>query len=526
MSNSAAASPGQAGFNPWTVAFAVSLAAFMEVLDTTITNVSLSHISGSLGASRDESTWVLTSYLVANGIVLPLSGWLAGAMGRKRYFMMCIGAFTAASFACGAATSLPMLIVFRLLQGLAGGGLQPMQQAIIVDAFPPEKRGAAFGVTGLTMIVAPILGPTLGGFITDTYSWRWIFYLNVPVGIFALWMVGMFVQDPDHAKAQGVKKIDYVGLSLIVLGLGALQIVLDKGQQEDWFGSSFIVTFASLSAACLICAVLWVLRQKDPVVDLRLLTDRGFGLSCVMIFCVGFALYASSALLPLLTQSQYGYDATLSGLVLSPGGLAVVFLMPIAGKMVGKVEARYMVATGFVLCSIGMVATSFVTPDTDFRLFVIARILQVIGLPFLFIPISTIAFARIPKEKSSKASALYALFRNMGGSIGIALIASFVARREQLHQTILGAHLSATSPVYQGMLHDYSAAYAGQGYAAGSAASAAVGAIYRELLHQVTVLSYADAFRLMAIVTALMAGIAFLLPHNNPKAKPGAAPAH
>ena len=255
-------------YNPYLVAMVVSLAAFMEVLDTTITNVSLSHIAGTLGASQDESTWVLTSYLLANGIVLPLSGWLSGVMGRKRFFMTCIAAFTVASLVCGMANSLPILIFFRLVQGLAGGGLQPTQQAMIVDVFPPEKRGAAFGITGITMIVAPILGPTLGGVITDNYSWRWIFFMNVPVGMLAFWLVGRMVQDPPHAQAKGVLSIDYIGLSLIAFGLGALQIMLDKGQQDDWFGSNFIIMCATISAVCLISAVFWLLRQEDPIIDL------------------------------------------------------------------------------------------------------------------------------------------------------------------------------------------------------------------------------------------------------------------
>jgi DHA2 family multidrug resistance protein len=513
--------------NPWIVAVAVSLAAFMEVLDTTITNVSLSHIAGSLGASPEESTWVLTSYLVANGIVLPLSGWLSGVFGRKRYFMVCIAAFTAASFACGAATSMTMLIVFRLVQGLAGGGLQPTQQAIIMDAFPPEKRGAAFGVTGITMIVAPILGPTLGGFITDSYSWRWIFYLNVPVGLFALWMVNMFVQDPDHAKAQGVKTIDYVGLGLIVIGLGALQIVLDKGQQEDWLDSAFIRHFATISAASLTCAFIWLWHRDDPVIDLKLLKQASFGLSCIMIFFVGFALYASSALLPILTQSQFGYNATLSGMVLSPGGMAVVFLMPIAGMLVGKIEARYLVAFGFFLCAAGQAVTSFVTPEWNYNLFTLARIVQVLGLPFLFIPISTIAFMNIPKEKSSKASALFAMGRNLGGSIGIALAASYIARHQQGHQTALVQKLTPTSPEYRSLMDTYIRYFEGAGQTHAEAIKAAMGRMNYELQHQVVILSYNDAFRTMAIIMMGLSLLAlFFLPHNKPGAKGAPGGAH
>lgn len=512
---------------PWIVAVVVSLATFMEVLDTTITNVSLSHIAGTLGASQDESTWVLTSYLVANGIVLPISGWLAGVLGRKRYFMMCIAAFTAASLACGLANSLPLLIIFRLIQGLAGGGLQPTQQAIIIDAFPAEKRGTVFALTGITMIVAPILGPTLGGLITDNFSWRWIFFMNVPVGIIAFWLVGMFVEDPPHATAKGVKTVDYIGLSLIGLGLGALQIMLDKGQQDDWFASSFIIGIALLSAACLVGAVYWLLRQEDPVIDLRLLKEPSFSLACVMIFFMGAALYASSALLPLLVQSQFGYDATLAGLVLSPGGLAIVFLMPISGKLVGKVEARYMIATGMALLACGLWYTSYLTPQTDYNHFVMMRISQIIGLPFLFIPISTMAFMKIPKEKSSKASALYALSRNMGGSVGIALVISFMTRHQQINQSALASNLIPTEPAYRTILQGYTQSFMAHGMNIATATHAAMGRIYQELLHQSMILAYHDSFRAMAVVTGLLAILALFMPHNNPRRIPQAtAEAH
>ena len=506
------------GYNPWLVAMVVSLAAFMEVLDTTITNVSLSHIAGTLGASQDESTWVLTSYLVANGIALPLSGWLSGVLGRKRFFVLCIASFTAASFACGIANSLGLLIFFRLIQGLAGGGLQPTQQAIILDAFPPEKRGAVFGITGVTMIVAPILGPTLGGFITDNYSWRWIFFMNVPVGIIACWLVGKMVQDPPHAQAKGLLSIDYIGLSLIVIGLGALQIMLDKGQQDDWFDSQFIIMFALICVSALVAAAAWLLRQEDPIIDLRLLAKPSFGLSCLMIFSMGFCLYGCSTLLPILLQSQYGYDALTAGLVLSPGGMAVIFLMPISGRLVGSVQARYLIAAGMFCLSIGLWYTMHVTPQTDYNTFVLMRITQVMGLPLLFIPISTLAFKDIPKEKSSKASAIFALARNMCGSVGIALLLSYTVRHQQIHQTYLSEHLSPADPVYRNLL--------AQHMRLGVSEHSAMGSIYQELLHQSTILAYHDAFLTMGVVTLLLAGVALMMPRNNPRAKAAAAAAH
>jgi DHA2 family multidrug resistance protein len=519
-----ATAPAAPARSPYIVAMVVSIAAFMEVLDTTITNVSLSHIAGNLAASQDESTWVLTSYLVANGIILPLSGWLSNVVGRKNFFMLCIGGFTAASFACGIANSLPMLIAFRLIQGLAGGGLQPTQQAIITDSFPPEKRGAAFAITGITMIVAPILGPTLGGFITDNYSWRWIFYMNVPVGLLALFLVNRFVEDPAHAKAQGAKSIDYVGLGLIAVGLGALQIMLDKGQEDDWFSSSFIIMMAFISFTSIAAAVIWLLQQEDPIVDLRLLKRRSFGLSCIMIFFVGFTLYGCSTLLPLLVQSSFGYDATTAGLVLSPGGLAVIIFMPISGRLVAKVQARYLVAIGMVLCSVGMFMTMHVTPQTDYDSFVMMRIMQVSGLPFLFVPTSTLAFADIPKEKSGKASALYSLMRNLGGGIGISLLSSLVTRHQQMHQTVLAEHLAAQDPVYRSTLAGYANTLFSHGHTAASAATQSMGLIYRQLLSQSSILAYADAFQTAAILMLSLAFVALILmPSNNPHKKPAAA---
>lgn len=501
--------------NPMLVAFVVSLAAFMEVLDTTVTNVSLSHIAGSLAASQDESTWVITSYLVANGIVLPLSGWLSGVMGRKNFFMLCIAGFTVASFACGIASSLPMLIVFRLVQGLAGGGLQPVQQAIIMDSFPPEKRGVAFGITGITMIVAPILGPTLGGYITDNFSWRWIFFMNVPVGIMAVLLVKALVTDPPHARAKGFLSVDYIGLSLLAIGLGALQIVLDKGQEEDWFESHFIIATAAISGICLVSAVMWLLRQKDPIVDLRLLGDKYFGPACLMVFFVGFTLYGATTLLPLLLQSQFGYDATLAGLVLSPAGLIVIVLMPIVGKLVNKVQARYLIAFGMAMTSAGMVMATFtITPQTDYGTFVLMRVLQMAGIPFMFVPLGTMAFSALPKEKNNKASALYSLMRNLGGSFGIALILSYLARHEQMHQDSLAQHMSPADPAYQATLAGITDAITASGVPHAAAIIDATGRMYHHMINQAVVLGYGDAFQTFAAIVITLAALSMFLPRN------------
>ncbi|VBB07580.1 tetracycline resistance protein tetb signature [Lucifera butyrica] len=500
--------------SPLLVSTAVSLAAFMEVLDTTIANVALSHIAGSLGAGSDESTWVLTSYLVSNGIVLPLSGWLSALMGRKNFFIACILGFTFTSFMCGISTSLPMLIVFRLLQGLAGGGLQPSQQAIIKDSFPPEKLGMAFAITGITTVLAPILGPTLGGYITDNFSWRWIFFMNVPVGLLAAFLVEVLVQDPPSARKQNVGSIDYIGLSLIALGLGALQIVLDKGQQEDWFSSSFIITFSCVSFVALLFAVFWLLEQKNPVVDLRLFKIPSFGMPCVMIFFVGFALYASATLLPMLVQSDFGYDATLSGLVLSPGGIVTLLMMPIAGRLVNTIQAKYLISFGMLMTALGLWATGLVTPQTDYSTFVLVRCLQVIGLPFLFVPASTLAFSKISAQDSSNASAVISLMRNLGGSIGISLVTNRLVHSQQIEQVYLVQHLTAADAGYRSALASLTQAITNMGVPSSLASTKAMGQIYQGLVQQASILAYRDAFNFIAAMLLVLGVVALFMPNN------------
>lgn len=499
------------GTNPWIVALVVSIATFMEVLDTTITNVSLRHIAGSLGAGQEESTWVLTSYLVANAIILPLSGWLSDVMGRRRFFITCIIGFTAASFACGAATSLTALIIFRVLQGAAGGGLQPTQQAIIIDAFPPAKRGAVFAITGVTMIAAPVLGPTLGGIITDHFSWRWIFYINVPVGIIAAFLVWKFVEnDPPHTKSP----IDYIGVSLVALGIAALQIVLDKGQQEDWFGSPFIITWSLVCFVCIAVAIMW-LWGKDSVIDLSLFQDRGFSAGCCLIFLTGFVLYGGSTLLPLMLQSQFGYTATLAGLILSPAALVIIFLMPVSGKLISRVQVRYMIFLGVALTAFGMYNTALLTPQTDFDTFLWMRVTQVLGLPFLFIPISTMAFMNVPKHKSNKASAMFSLFRNIGGSVGIAVVGTYQIQHAQIQRHHLAENLVPGSLNYEHYRqtvesnignHQLASAY-----------------MDRSLEVQASIAAYADAYMFLAVLLLVaFCIIPFVLPANKPA---GSSPA-
>ena len=498
--------------NPWLVAFAVSLATFMEVLDTTITNVSLSHIGGSLAASQEESTWVMTSYLVSNAIILPISGWIAGVMGRKRYFMLCIVGFTIASFFCGAATSLWMIIVFRLLQGIAGGGLQPTQQAIMLDTFAPEKRSQAFALTAVTMIVAPVIGPTLGGFITDNFSWRWIFFINVPVGLFALFMVNRVYHEHFEKPAKGSLKVDYFGFSLIALGIGAIQIMLDKGQQEDWFGSSFITSLAVLGVSLVAFACWWLLRQKNPLVELRLFNIVSFRIACILIFFMGFVLYGSSILLPLLVQSYFGYTATLSGMILSPGALAIILMMPVTTRMIKHFQPKYLIALGFFICGLGIFYTRHFSPVTNMQTFISMRILTVMGLPFLFIPISTMAFGEVPRHLNNKASALYSLCRNLGGSFGIALIATYLFRHQQIWQTYLSATLSPYSLATQQALAQHTAALIAAGTSPGAAAAQAHSQLYSQLLQQSGFMAYVDSFGAMAAVMFVISFLVLFAP--------------
>lgn len=514
--------PNPMKINPFLISIAVSLAVFMETLDTTIANVALSHIAGSLGATLEESTWVLTTYLVANGIVMPLSGWLSSLMGRKNFFILCILGFTFASFMCGIATSLPMLILFRLLQGLAGGGLQPVQQAIIKDSFPPEKLGMAFAVTSITMVVAPILGPTLGGYITDSYSWRWIFFINIPVGMLAAFLVRILVQDPPTAQRKSVSTIDTIGLSLVALGLGTLQIILDKGQQEDWFDSSFIIIFACISCISLVLAAFWLLKQKNPVVDLKLFAIPSFSIACMMIFSVGFTLWASTALLPMLVQENFGYDATLSGLVLSPSAISVILMLPVVGKLVKVIQSRYLIALGLFVNATGMWLTGFITPQTDYSTFVLVRCLQTAGLSFLYVPISVLAFSKISLANSSNASAIFSLMRNLGGSIGIALITNRLVHSQQIQQSNLVQHLTAADPGYASALSNYTRTITNLGVSTAQAATTAAGHIYQELLHQATILAYMDAYHLLATILIISSIAALFIP-NNIQAKKGHA---
>ncbi len=521
---SGAASSGQdwkPRANPWLIALVVTMAAFMEILDTTIVNVALPHIAGSMSASNDESTWTLTSYLVANSIVLPISGWLSNVIGRKRYFLICIGMFTLCSLLCGIAGSLWQLILFRLLQGFFGGGLQPSQQAIILDTFPPAKRGQAFALTAVATIVAPVLGPTLGGLITDNASWRWIFLINVPVGMLTFFAVTALVEDPPWANKLS-KGVDYIGLALITIGIGAMQIVLDRGEDEDWFGSRFIVLFTALAAIGLIGAVVWLLYAEKPVVNLRVMKDRNFALACVMIFAMAAVLYSSAVVIPQLAQTVLGYTATLAGYILSPGAIVVCLAIPIVGKIVPRVPTRYVIGFGFTVMGCALLYSNTITPDINFFTLSLMRAAQTVGLAFLFVPISIIAYATLPKEQNGDAAALFTMFRNIAGSIGISLATAMVTERTQVRTAHLVTHLTPFDQPYLDLVQRNKDALISMGHDKADAATRAVGMVYQTLRTQASVLAYSDVFLYCAVLAFLIVPLTFLF--SNIKAGGGGAP--
>jgi DHA2 family multidrug resistance protein len=517
------ARPSRAPASPWLVAPTVGLAAFMEVLDISIANVALQHIAGNLGATADESTWVLTSYLVTNAIVLPMSGWLASTIGRKRYFLGCIIGFSITSLICGLAPSLPLLILARGLQGATGGGLQPSAQAILADAFPPEKRGQAFAAYGLAVVFAPAIGPTLGGWITDNASWRWVFLLNVPVGIVLSLLASRVLVDPPTGTARrrrtGVS-VDYIGFALLVVGMCALQIVLDKGQEDDWFASTFITSLTIVSAVALTVFIFWELRRTDPIVDLRLLGMRNFGVGNLLMFMLGFVLLGSTALLPLFVQTLLGYTATDAGLVISPGGFAIMALMPVVGALVGRVDPRWLIAFGLALTSFGLYDMTRFYLDIDYTTIAWVRAYQSMGLAFLFIPINTIAYLGITPEKSNNASAIINMMRNLGGSFGIALATTLLARRQQYHQNMLIEHVTPWSNAYDATIAAMRSVFAAAGANAADATQQAQAFVYQMVQRQATMLSFIDTFWLLAVLFAAL--MPFVLLMRRPRG--GAAP--
>lgn len=499
--------------NPWIVAIAVTIAVFMEILDTTIVNVALPHVAGTMSASYDESTWVLTSYLVANGIVLPISAFLSRWFGRKRYFIVCVGMFTLCSFLCGIATELWQLILFRILQGFFGGGLQPVQQSVLLDYFKPAERGKAFGLSSLAIIVAPIIGPTFGGWITDNYSWRWIFLINIPVGIFATLAIGQLLEDPpwERAAKKGSLTIDYIGIGLIVLGLGCLQVMLDRGDDEGWFASSFIVTFAVFTMVGIVGAVYWLLYTKKPVVELRCLKDKNFAVASILMSGMAIVLYSSAVLLPQLAQQLLGYTATWSGMVLSPGAILIVLSIPVVLKLMPIVQSRLLIAFGFFCLACAFLYSRHITLNIDFKTLAMMRSSQSIGLGFLFVPLTTIAYVSIAQRLNADASALLTMFRNIAGSIGISMSTAMVNVHSQARGAQMIHNMTPLSAPFNQDVERWITAIRNFSYASGNPMETALGKMYAMLTAQAKILAFIDVFTLSAFLTLLMIPLCFLL---------------
>ena len=504
--------------NPWLIAIAVMSSTFMEVLDTTVVNVSLPHIAGNLSASTDEATWTLTSYLVANAIILPMTGWLASTFGRKRLLMLSVTGFTTASFFCGLAPSLPFLIFFRVIQGACGGGLQPLSQAILLESFPPEKRGQAMAFWALGIVVAPMLGPVAGGWLTDNYSWRWVFYINVPIGILAILLTQAFVFDPPYLRKES-KGIDYWGIGLLLVGMGSLQIMLDKGQEDDWFSSQFIVTLAVLAFVGLGGLIIRELKAEHPIIDLSVFRYRSYAIGTFIMTIVGFVLYGSTVLLPLLMQELLGYTATHAGITNLPRGLASFMFMPLVGYLTGKVDARKLLGAGFLITALAMYRISLFSLGVASSNFWVPLLLQGAGLGLIFVPLTTVTNDPIPRERMGNATSIFNLMRNVGASIGISMVETMQVRRAQTHINILGNHVNPANPLARQTIDGLRGLFMSQGKDAATATRQAYGAVWGMVQQQAAMLSYNDTFRLLAAMFVLMLPLLFLMR----KAKKGKA---
>ena len=511
--------------NPWLVAVVISIATFMQVLDTSIANVALQYIAGSLAASVDESTWVLTSYLVASAVILPISGWLSGVIGRKRFYMGCVAVFTVSSVLCALAPNLQTLIFFRVLQGIGGGGMAPSEQAMLADTFPENKRPIAFALYGVAVLVAPTVGPTLGGWLTDNLSWHWIFLINGPIGAVSLLLVNWLVSEPEVLERERRERIargihvDWVGFILVALFLGCLEIVLDKGQEDDWLASEFIRFFATVSFVSFVLFIPWELTRREPIVDLKLYGHRAFTSASLMMLTIGAILFGTTQLVPQLLQTIYHYSATLSGLALMPGGLAMLLLMPVVGVLGGHVPLKYLIAFGMFLLGAAMLYMTSLSGQADFSFYAWARVYQTIGLPFVFIPITSASYSGLPPEKTSEASSLINVARNLGGSIGISVATTIIARSTQVHQNYLVDHLVPSSSAYQNEMAHATHSLTTLGVPAANASMAAVAYVNQMVQQQAALLAYIDVFRYLAVVALIMAPVAlFLLPSQTPRA--------
>ena len=505
--------------NPWLIAATVALAAFMEVLDTSIANVALPHIAGNLGASTDQGTWVLTSYLVSNAIILPVGGWASSVIGRRNFFMLCIVIFTVSSFLCGVAPSLPILLLCRVFQGIGGGGLQPMAQAIMADSFEEKKRGQAFALYGLVAVLAPSVGPTIGGWITDNYSWRWIFYINIPVGILALVLTQRLVQDPPWIKAdrRNLFKLDYVGLGLLTLAMGGLQIMLDKGEENDWFASNFIRTFGVMFVIGITGLIWWEWNRKAPLMNLKLFKFKNFAICCLLMMLVGGVLNAATVLQPQFLQQLLGYTATNAGMALTAGGIALVIVMPMAGIATGKFAARNLAAVGFAFFAAAYYwVSTHVTLDMSFGEASFLRVIQMIPIPFCFISITNAAYVGLPKEASNQVSGIINFVRNVGGSIFIAVTGALVTNRSLYHQSRLAEHMQYANQQYQQQSQALAGYLNSTGVSGGDGMSMAHASIYQQLNQQASAMGYMDVYRMLCWMSCLMVLFAFLLSKNRP----------
>ena len=519
-SPSLASAPAGRTVNPWLIAGAVTIAAFMELLDTSIANVALPYIGGGLGRSYDEVTWILTTYLVANAVVLPMTAWFSRLIGRKNYYLLCVLLFTVSSFFCGLAPSLGFMLLFRIVQGVGGGGLAPVAQAILVDTFPPQKRAAAFALYTIVIVTAPAIGPVLGGWITDNYDWRWIFFINVPIGILSLWLSSRLIHDAEdftrerkQAKAEGRMSIDGIGIVLIILASAALEVSLDRGQIEDWFGSRFITIMILIAIFGWIATVIWERRNPDPIIDLRLFGHRNFAIASVLFFVFGIGLFGTTTLIPQMLQSLYGYRAIDAGLVLGPGALVITIFAPISAQLLQRhlVSPKSLVIASFCMIALSMFVYSDMTLDANSGHYVWERALQGLGYGLFLVPVNLIAYSQLRPDQNNKASSLTNLFRNWGGGFGIAFITTASDRRENLHQSVLGSSLGSGAQALQQSAHPLITQLMHFGFTSADAGQASLGVIYEQLLRQSSFLAFMDCFRVIGWLTLLTLPLIFLV---------------
>jgi DHA2 family multidrug resistance protein len=503
--------------NPWLIVAIISIATFMEVLDTSIANVSLRHIAGSLSVSNDEATWILTSYLVANAVVIPISGWLSSIIGRKRYYMISVALFASASLMCGLAPNIQTLVLARILQGIGGGGLAPSEQSMLADTFAPVQRGKAFAAYAFVIIVAPIIGPTIGGWVTDNYSWHWIFLINVPVGLLSLFLVSSFVDEPKKlveertARLKKGLKVDWIGFLLVAAGLGCLEFTLDRGQREDWFSSPFILTAAIIAALALVLLVVWELCREDPIVNVRLIGNRNFAGVLAVMFMTGVILFGTTQLIPQMLQEVLGYTATEAGMAMTFGGIGTILAVPIVGQLVGKVDVRFLLGGALLVSSAALWHFTSLNANIAFSDAAWSRAFQAVALPFLFVPITTAAYTGLKPDQTNDASALLNVFRNLGGTVGISLSQALLSDQAQVHQARLVEHLNPLAPNYQSGLNAIEQALRNVGIAAAQANHLAIGQLYRMVQKQASMLAYLDVFHTLMIITLLVSPVVLLL---------------